>query len=518
MTSDRIQTGNTPLRSNVSNAPPSLPPLSTTRHLLLFGLTALLLFGCRKDELISDDPGAKLVLTEDTILFDTVFTTVGSVTKRFTVRNENTNAVLVDVTLQGGTPSPFRINVDGASGISFNDVEILGGDSIFIFVEATLGESGSNDPFIIEDRIVFNTNGNGQTVLLNAWGQDAHFIRTDTVFQGLPPIGFIARENENVQWVNDKPYVIYGCYGLVDEGGTLTIDPGVRVYFHGTGSGLWVFSGGSIQALGGLNDRITFQGDRLEAFYDDLPNQWDRIWINEGSQENRFENCEIKNALIGLQAQTFPLTPGQPLSDNTLVLNNVSIKNCATAGLYAENYRIKSTNLLVGDAGQYSVVLTGSGEYNFNHTTVGNYWSFEIRQDPAFFLSNRFTDVSGEGQVRPIETSTFTNGIIYGSNANEFLLDLDAGQSTPITFSNYQVRTDQNTSDTNIFTDIFRNQDPGFVDASEGDFHLSDGSSTKSRATAVAGDALFDLDGRDRPNTSVLNDFLPDLGCFEQYD
>ena len=411
----------------------------STRLLLIPALLALLLTACRKDEVFTDDPGATLTLTADTVLFDTIFTTVGSVTKRFTVRNDNDNAVRVDIALEGGTPSPFRINVDGASGITFDDVEILGHDSIFIFVEATLGENNASDPFIFEDHILLNTNGNEQSVLLLAWGQDAHFFYPDQQIQGLPAFSYIAGgydQNgnqicESVTWHNDKPYVIYG-YAVVDSCCKLIIDPGVRVYFHG-GGGLWVYKHGQIEANGTLNERITFQGDRLEAMYDDLPNQWDRIWINEGAegQDNLLRHCVIKNALIGVQAQTLPWTEGQPLSANKLWLDNVSITNCFTAGLYTENYRVKATNLLVGDAGQYSVALTGDGLYEFDHATIANYWSFEIRNDPAFLLTNKFMDAFGTTRVRTIQAgSSFKNGIIHGTNGNEFKLDLDESTTT----------------------------------------------------------------------------------------
>ena len=468
-----------PNHSCVLQPGPSLPPVINYRLLLIGALTSFALLSCRKDEVFTDDAGAKLVLTEDTVLFDTIFTTVGSATKRFTVRNENDNAVRVDIALEGGTPSPFRINVDGASGVAFDDVEILGGDSLFIFVEATLDQNNASNPFIFEDHILLNTNGNEQSVLLLAWGQDAVFYRPDQSIQGLPAFSYIAggldadsnQICETVTWTVEKPIVIFG-YAVVDECCKLIIDPGVKVYFHG-GGGLWVYRGGAIEANGELENRITFQGDRLEATYDDLPNQWDRIWINESDQDNRLSYCEIKNALIGIQAQTWPLTDGQPLSSNTLWLDNVSIKNCLTAGLYTENYRIKATNLLVGDAGQYSVVLTGSGSYQFDHPTIANYWSFDIRQDPAFLMTNSFIDLTGTEQLRAIETSTFTNGIIYGNNTNEFKLEIDEAAGVNYTFERFLFKTDQALDDGHFLGGIFQNQNPGFVDAAEGDLHLS---------------------------------------------
>ncbi|HRF79628.1 MAG TPA: hypothetical protein PL070_06035, partial [Flavobacteriales bacterium] len=163
------------------------------RPLLLLTLVlAVFATSCRKDAKFTDEAGIRLEFSRDTVLFDTIFASVGSVTKRFVARNPNNNAVRVNIALEGGSPSPFRINVDGATGTSFSDVEILGGDSIFIFVEATLDQGNQSNPFVIEDHIRFNTNGTDQAVLLVAWGRNANFIRPDQYIEGLPPFSYIA--------------------------------------------------------------------------------------------------------------------------------------------------------------------------------------------------------------------------------------------------------------------------------------------------------------------------------------
>ncbi len=501
----------------------SKPSLHALKRLLLPLLPVLFLgimSGCRKDQLFTDSPGAKLEFSTDSILFDTVFTTVGTVTKRFTVHNRNKEGVRAGIFLEGGTPSAYRINVDGSPGVNFSNVEIPAGDSIYIFVEATIDGTNANNPFIVEDHIRFTTNGNSQAVTLQAWGQNAHFFHPNQHVQGFPAFSYIAGgydQNghqicEAVHWTNDKPYVIMG-YAVVDSCCTLTIDPGVRVYFHG-GGGLWVYQGGNIKALGTSEDRITFQGDRLEPMYADLPGQWDRIWINDGPSDNVFNHVDIKNALIGIQPQSWIGTPGQPTSANKLVLNNVSIRNCSAAGILAENYRIKSTNLLVADCGQYCVALTGGGQYDLNYCTIANYWSFGVRQDPAFILTNTFRDISGATQVRDIASSQFRNGIIQGNNTNEFQLSFDNQLSPDFLFSNFLFRTDQPTTDAAHFATgtIYRNQDPGFADAGNGNFHLPFRSPPvfavgKGVATPEDGESLFDLDGTFRTS--------PDLGCYE---
>ena len=57
--------------------------------LLLLPLLLIVLVapGCRKEELFTDEQGVTLEFSRDSILFDTIFTTVGSITKRFTARN-----------------------------------------------------------------------------------------------------------------------------------------------------------------------------------------------------------------------------------------------------------------------------------------------------------------------------------------------------------------------------------------------------------------------------------------------
>jgi len=65
-----------------------------------------------------------LNFSTDTIFFDTVFTSVGSVTKRMLVYNENNSKLMISsISLAGGNKSNFTINVDGAPGPKLSDIE-----------------------------------------------------------------------------------------------------------------------------------------------------------------------------------------------------------------------------------------------------------------------------------------------------------------------------------------------------------------------------------------------------------
>src|SRR5690554_7695296 len=100
---------------------------------------ASFLSGCKKDILFSKE---NLSFSVDTVLFDTVFTTVGSTTKRFKIYNTSNRPVKIDhVILEGGQSSPYRVNLDGVSGVKFSDIVLPANDSLYMFVEVTLGEN-----------------------------------------------------------------------------------------------------------------------------------------------------------------------------------------------------------------------------------------------------------------------------------------------------------------------------------------------------------------------------------------
>ena len=107
------------------------------QHLLFLLGLIILAFSCKpEEEIFSFDTNLKLEFSKDTILFDTVFTSIGSVTKRLIVKNPNRHALRIsDINLAGRNNSPYSIIVNGFEGENFKEEKLLGGDSLLILVK-----------------------------------------------------------------------------------------------------------------------------------------------------------------------------------------------------------------------------------------------------------------------------------------------------------------------------------------------------------------------------------------------
>ena len=85
----------------------------------------LFIFSCRKES-FTTSPDAVIRFSSDSVFFDTVFVSTGSVTQSVKINNVNNQKILIsDIKLMGGTSSPFRINIDGAPGPESANIEIF---------------------------------------------------------------------------------------------------------------------------------------------------------------------------------------------------------------------------------------------------------------------------------------------------------------------------------------------------------------------------------------------------------
>ena len=211
------------------------------KQLLIFTLIMLSIIGCKKDNIEFEENDSPLSFSANEITFDTVFATIGSITKTLKVFNNNKYDLSTDIILRGITEANFRMNIDGVSGNNQKNIIIPAKDSIFIFIEVTINPSDNLTPYILTDSIIFKTNSALQDVDLIAWGQDAHFHLPDTMIEvtiGDNTFDFHYHRLKDFNiWDNDKPHVIYG-YVMVEDDEELIIqseyasDRNTNIYLH----------------------------------------------------------------------------------------------------------------------------------------------------------------------------------------------------------------------------------------------------------------------------------------------
>ncbi len=472
--------------------------------LIIVGTMAILYSSCRKDNVIDNNPSITLNFSADSVIFDTVFTSLGSATKQLRVYNNSKSKIQISsISIGMGDQSAYRINVDGESGFIFSDIELAAGDSLYIFARVTIDPQNLNNPYVIEDEIEFITNGNNQTIKLVAWGQDANYIIADTYIEGLPPFKIIADSLETVYWRKDKPYVIYG-FAVIDSYGKLVIEEGSKVYFHNN-SGLWAYIDGVLNVLGTIEEPVYFQGDRLEDFYDDVPGQWDRIWLMEGRQgfDHIIENAKIKNGFIGIQVESF-----SRVTENRLKLNNVTVENMDGIGILSRIFSVEATNTVVSNCGAYNLALTGGGYYSFTQSTIAAYWPYSVRNTPSVFINNYLLDSIDNPIPIPINCN-FDNSIIYGSNESEFETDMTGDTDSLYFFRNSLIKTTHDITNPDIYINVLNNENPLFESIENNDYRIDTLSPAIGKADlAIASTVPFDIIGNSRLP-------VPDVGAYQ---
>ena len=469
-------------------------------YIVILLLSLGYIFSC-KDEKYLSSANVKLRFSVDTVMFDTVFTTIGSTTQHLKIYNPYKQKVLISsIKLAKDKTSNFRLNINGVSANEVHNLEIAPFDSMYIFVEVTIDPSGQNLPLVVKDSIEFVTNSNRQDIDLVAWGQDFNLIKREVL--------------KTTTWTNQKPYLVYN-YAFVDSNAILTIEPGTKIYFH-KDAGLYVK--GKVLANGTVDNPILFHGDRLESVYANVPDQWNGVLLYSGSKNNEFTNVEIKNANIGLQVGNI-----ENEGFATVKLDKVKIQNMAYAGIFAMKSDIDASNCLITNCGFYAVALLVGGSYEFNHSTIANYWGgygFKARTTPSLQIQNYLIiNKDKPAYVGDLAKANFGNCIITGNaiDGNELLLSNKTEALFNYKFDRciLQVADTFKTNNVVHFVNILKGVDPKFVDPyKKYIFELDTLSPAKDSANrAISKLYPFDLKGRDR-----FLDAGPDIGALERQE
>lgn len=455
--------------------------------IILLGLS-LITFSCKKTNLFSQ---GNLTFSADTIVFDTVFTTVGSTTKQLKIFNNDARTIQIDeIELMGGENSPFRMNLDGISGNYFNNTRIEGNDSLFVFIEVTLDINGQNLPLVVEDSIRFRTNGTDQFVQLAVWGQDAYFHYTN----------FQSGEfdlNEGT-WPNDKPHVVYGA-AIVDSSKNLIIPAGTQIHLHRNAL-LYVYKG-SLDIQGNINNEVVLQGDRLEMDYQDVTGQYYGIYFHQALPSS-INYAIIKNGISGVHLYSRDASN----SDYTLTITNSIIKNNARYGMFIySGSKVKAENCIVDKNGFHAFLVMEGGDFNLNHC---HFLGYSGSTNPTVGISNYFNDyANGSVNIGSIDEGVIYNSLIDGNLSTEFVLDTINDPMVNLNFDiqNCMIKSEEIAQEP-FFQNILWNQNALLTDIFESDYSFP--SNSPLNAAGKVTSVITDLLGNPRNNP-------PDIGAFE---
>ena len=453
--------------------------------------------GCRPEEEFTTDPSIQLKFSADTILFDTVFSPLDSqrrrpisVTKQLRVTNPSSNAIRVNIRLAGMAGNTYRLNVDGVPSNQVYGKEVMGKDSLIIFIQCyidIIANSGRDSAFIKEDEIIFETNGNQQQVKLVAWGQNAKYFNNQV----------LDCSSGNLVWTATKPYVIYDSI-LVPKGCTLTIEAGTKIHSFNKSC---LLVAGTLIVNGTAENPVVFEGTRLDQEYKDLPNQWIGIRFLAGSKDNRITHAIIRNGFVGIEVDS------QPVNANpNLRITNTQIYNMAAVGIVGYSAHVEAINNEISNCGQFGFFGALGGNYILHHNTLAGITSGFSRQNPFVVFDNSpYTDANNQVIARYSLSFNVVNNIIYGSLDDEFLLNNNPLGIAPtnLVLQTNLIKTEQPGLDAN---GNIINKDPLFENTALINYKLKENSPAKGKGTNLG--ITTDIKGNIRAAT-------PSIGCWE---
>ena len=464
-------------------------PLNYCSFLLLF---LFLISSCKKDSFITS-PNAQLSTSADSLKYDTVFTSIGSITKSFKINNLNNQKLLINtIKLMSGTSSSFKININGNPIAEASNIEVAANDSLYVFVTAIIDPNLSNLPFIVKDSILISFNGNKRFVQLEAYGQNANFLRS-RIIKG------------NTVWSNKLPYVILGSL-QIDAAASLTIEAGCKIFSH---ANVPFIVDGNLVVNGTRQQPVIFSGDRLDADYKDLPYSWAGIYFTGTSNNSVLTHTVIKNAFRAVVVEK-PSVNANP----KLILHQCIIDNAFDAGLLCVNSSIQADNSLITNCGN-NVSLTYGGNYNFTNCTVAGYSTNFISHKNSVLSVSNFA-ISGNTTLTADLNAIFRNCIFWGDNGNvdnEVIINKQGSNAFSVIFDHCLYKSKVDLANSTINASI-KNENPLFdkIDLTKNlyDFHISSGNAPGlNKGVGGTGFAL-DMDGNNR----VVG--IIDMGCYEK--
>lgn len=444
----------------------------------------VMLAGCIEDG-IGTSAEAQPEFSVDTLRLGVVFTDQPTPTSRFMVYNRHDKVMNIsNIALRDNAEGVFRINVDGFSGTSFQDVEIRPNDSIFVFVEATLRPNGVPQLTELNEVLDFTTNGVTRSVVLNAAGQDVERL-------------YGMRIEKDMRFDASYPYQIFDSL-TVAPGAVLTIPAGTTLHFH---DGAFMRVEGTLVTEGTPDAPINICGDRTgnvvsDISFDLMASQWESIVFAPESRGNRLSHTIVRNTVSGVIADS--------LSQVAMV--NCRLRNSAGYSLASRYADLQLTGCEIAEAAEGVFALIG-GKATVSNCTFANYYLFSGLRGASVQFAH-YNAESDDGSGTPLLEATFNNCIFYGNGT-----DLSEGDFTGcnVTFNRCLLKS--NGSDDDNFIDCLWGEDPLYYTV-RNDYYFDYRLKPESPAIAAGYAALVPEDGR-RDFYGIDRGATPNLGAYQ---
>ncbi|WP_340152828.1 choice-of-anchor Q domain-containing protein [uncultured Marivirga sp.] len=446
--------------------------------LIFFGVLFTGLASCSYEPEPTTDP-VDLTFSTDTLQFDTLFAERLSITKRLKIKNPSKEAVTISYIGLRNQNTAFQLTLNGRTQSSFSDQLLLAEDSLLLLISANIDQGDENNPFVIRDYLEVVNQENSQSVVFEAWGQNAHYL-SDTILDC------------SARWNAEKPYVLSGTI-QVDSSCMLSIEPGTRIY---SATQTFIVVNGSLQAEGSIEEPIVFTNDRLDEPFTTAAGQWGGIVFLEDSKDNYFKHTTIKNALFGVNLNIF-----NPDNEPDLIMENCFVGNMAISSVISLNSDFEAVNSVFYNTASGTVSHTGGGSAYYTHCTIANYFNV-AREDPAAFFSDLAFDNDDNEILAPLEVQLLNN-IIYGRITDEIQFFEQQEGNLNFSFSHNLFRSSISVLSEN---NSVRNQVPEFVEVNDTDFRLQENSPAIDGALPT--NIATDIQGESRGAT-------PDIGAYE---
>ena len=484
---------------------------SSIHHYLIFlllpALALLLSFtACTDEEEFPTADGDRILFSTDTLQMDTVLSAQNSVVRSFSIYNRNSDGISITaVDFMDNAAGGFHVNVDGTSitgGTLPVSIDCRKDDSLQVFVDFYTPDADQDEKQLHEATLIFTlANGQKQSVVLQGYSQDVIRLKNLHVQSDLT---LNAR----------RPYLIQDSL-TVEQGATLTLQPGVRLFFQPSAL---LRVDGTLLSNGTLSQPVVLRGERMDQMfegqpYDRISGQWQGILISPNSFGNTLNYTDIHAGSYGILLQ-----PTENAGTTKLTLLNSVLHNVTGNCLQSTGARIVCANSQISNAGQHCVSICG-GDASFYFCTLAQFYPFSGLRGTALI----FTNYSG-ATAWPLQNIGFQSCLITGYSDDE--IEGSPGKNFPSVPFNYsflncllntvEINDDAAVQNNAWDTDKDTRREKNFSGWDLDKLLYSFQPIAKSRAAGIADATLAGtLYPADRSGISRLSDGRADAGCYE---